>query len=77
MCGFGIPLNRPLRRGGNIVLGDTVKCWVDYKYERLPGLCHYCGMLDHRPVNGPNDTVMCLPNDTSKESPNLPYEVSR
>ncbi|XP_058180206.1 uncharacterized protein At4g02000-like [Rhododendron vialii] len=42
-----IPLNRPLRRGGNIVLGNGVKCWVDYKYERLPGLCHYCGMLDH------------------------------
>lgn len=42
-----IPLNRPLRRGGNIVLGEGSKCWVDYKYERLPVLCHYCGMLDH------------------------------
>ncbi|KAH7848205.1 hypothetical protein Vadar_030754 [Vaccinium darrowii] len=42
-----IPLNRPLRRGGNIVLGEGSKCWVDYKYERLPILCHYCGMLDH------------------------------
>lgn len=42
-----IPLNRPLRRGGNILLGEGMKCWVDYKYERLPCLCHYCGMLDH------------------------------
>ncbi|KAH7841895.1 hypothetical protein Vadar_013209 [Vaccinium darrowii] len=42
-----IPLNRPLRRGGNVVLGEGLKCWVDYKYERLPLFCHYCGLIDH------------------------------
>ncbi|KAH7844603.1 hypothetical protein Vadar_029804 [Vaccinium darrowii] len=42
-----IPLNRPLRRGGNVVLGEGDKCWVDYKYERLLVFCHCCGMLDH------------------------------
>ncbi|KAF7146890.1 hypothetical protein RHSIM_Rhsim03G0079400 [Rhododendron simsii] len=42
-----IPLDRPLRRGGHVVLGEGDKVWVDYKYDRLPAFCHYCGMLDH------------------------------
>ncbi|KAH7855480.1 hypothetical protein Vadar_025363 [Vaccinium darrowii] len=42
-----IPLNRPLRRGGYVMLGMGDKCWVDYKYERLPSFCFYCGFLDH------------------------------
>lgn len=42
-----ILLDRPLRRGGHVALGEGDKVWVDYKYERLPAFCHYCGMLDH------------------------------
>lgn len=42
-----IPLNLPLRRSGNVVLGEGEKCWVDYKYDRLLLFYHYCGMLDH------------------------------
>ncbi|KAG5557827.1 hypothetical protein RHGRI_007912 [Rhododendron griersonianum] len=42
-----IPLDRPLRRGGHVALGEGDKVWVDYKYERLLAFCHYCGMLDH------------------------------
>ncbi|KAH7843947.1 hypothetical protein Vadar_022719 [Vaccinium darrowii] len=42
-----IPLDQPIRRGGNVVLGVGERCWVDYKYERLPIFCYYCGMLDH------------------------------
>lgn len=42
-----LPLDRSLRRGGNISLGGGDKCSVDYKYERLPLFCHYCGKLDH------------------------------
>lgn len=42
-----LPLDYPLRRGGNVVLGKGQKFWVDYKCERLPLFCHYCGRLNH------------------------------
>ena len=31
-----IPLNKPLRQGGNILNLDGEKTWVNFKYERLP-----------------------------------------
>ena len=42
-----IPLEQPLRRGGQIVSpeGDQVK--VAYRYERLVGLCFQCGRVGH------------------------------
>lgn len=42
-----LPLNRPIKRGSNIVLGQGNRCWVDYKYERLNSFCFYCGFLGH------------------------------
>ncbi|KAH7854377.1 hypothetical protein Vadar_013096 [Vaccinium darrowii] len=63
-----IPLNRPLRRGGYVLLGAGDKCWVDYKYERLPGFCFYCGFLDHETRDC---QVRCkdLADGTLKENP--------
>ena len=42
-----IPLNKPLRRGGNIVNLDGGKTWVILKYKRLPSFCFQCGCLGH------------------------------
>lgn len=42
-----IPLSKPLRRGGFIGGSDGHRTWVDYRYERLPLFCHYCGLLGH------------------------------
>uniref|UniRef100_A0A7N2LGZ3 DUF4283 domain-containing protein n=1 Tax=Quercus lobata TaxID=97700 RepID=A0A7N2LGZ3_QUELO len=42
-----LPLSKPLRRGGYIAGSDGGRSWVTFKYERLPMLCHYCGVLGH------------------------------
>ena len=42
-----LPISKPLRRGGFIAGTDGERYWVDYKYERLPIFCNYCGILGH------------------------------
>ena len=42
-----IPIDKPLRRGGNVVNSDGDKFWVTFKYERLPNFCFLCGILGH------------------------------
>jgi len=42
-----LPISKPLRRGGFIADTDGVRTWVNFKYERLPIFCHYCGLLGH------------------------------
>uniref|UniRef100_A0A7N2MYZ4 Uncharacterized protein n=1 Tax=Quercus lobata TaxID=97700 RepID=A0A7N2MYZ4_QUELO len=49
-----IPLNKPLRRGGNILNLDGEKTWVNFKYERLPSFCYVCGFLGHDEKHCPN-----------------------
>ena len=39
-------ISKPLRRGF-IARTDGERYWVDFKYERLPIFCHYCGILGH------------------------------
>lgn len=48
-----IPISKPIRRGGFITGSDGVRSWVNFKYERLPLFCHYCGLLGH-------DTKHCV-----------------
>ena len=55
-----LPINKPLRRGGNIVNMEGEKFWVMFKYERLPNFCFCCGFLGH-------DEKHCL---ESQQSPN-------
>lgn len=42
-----LPISKPLRRGGFQMGSDGKRHWVDYKYERLPVFCHFCGALGH------------------------------
>ena len=42
-----LPLSKPLQRGGFIRGSDGQRSWVDYKYERLPLFCHYCGLFGY------------------------------
>lgn len=41
----GVPIDKPLKHGGYITLGNGAKYWVDYKFERLNNFCYYCGSL--------------------------------
>ncbi|KAF7146250.1 hypothetical protein RHSIM_Rhsim04G0139700 [Rhododendron simsii] len=41
----GVPIDKPLKHGGYITLGNGAKYWVDYKFERLNNLCYYYGSL--------------------------------
>ena len=42
-----LPVEKPLRRGGNIVGMEGDKYWVHFKYERLPTFCFFCGKMGH------------------------------
>ena len=42
-----LPITKPIRRGGFLIGSDGERHWVDYKYERLPVFCHFCGILGH------------------------------
>ena len=42
-----LPISKPIQRGGFIAGSEGGRTWVTYRYERLPILCHYCGLLGH------------------------------
>ncbi|KAI8022805.1 Uncharacterized protein LOK49_LG03G02299 [Camellia lanceoleosa] len=42
-----ININKPLRRGMKITLGQKDPVWVSFKYERLPNFCFACDILGH------------------------------
>ena len=42
-----IPINKPLRRGGNITNTEGERCSIIFKYKRLPTFCYICGILGH------------------------------
>ena len=42
-----LPVDKPLRRGGNVVGMEGDKYWVHFKYERLPTFCFFCDKMGH------------------------------
>ena len=40
-------LNKPLRKGGNVINLDGSKTWVTFKFARLPCFCFQRGLLGH------------------------------
>ena len=42
-----LPIKKPLRRGGYVTNMDGERCWVSFKYERLPTFCFTCGKIGH------------------------------
>ena len=43
-----IDITKPLMRGKIIQIEGAEKCWVFFKYERLPTFCYRCGILGHQ-----------------------------
>ena len=63
-----LPISKPIRRGGFLMSLDGNRHWVDYKYERLPVFCHFCGILGH-------DLRHCPAHyEESKRSTTLEYQ---
>ena len=42
-----LPIEKPLRRGGYVSNMNGDRCWVSFKYERLPTFCFSCGKIGH------------------------------
>ncbi|XP_030930922.1 uncharacterized protein LOC115956765 [Quercus lobata] len=64
----GLPISKPIRRGGFLMGSDGKRHWVDYKYERLPFFCHFCGILGH-------DIRHCPPHfEASKKTTSVEYQ---
>ena len=42
-----VDISLPLCRGRLITLENGREHWVSFKYERLPNLCYWCGLLTH------------------------------
>lgn len=41
-----ININPPLSQGRVITMPKGDKAWINFKYERLPSICYWCGCLD-------------------------------
>ena len=44
---MSLDIRKPLRRGMKVKKPGEEWYWVNYKYERLPTFCYFCGMLGH------------------------------
>ena len=40
-------ITQPLCRGRMVRIGGNPSRWVDFRYERLPIFCYWCGKVDH------------------------------
>nr|XP_023875931.1 uncharacterized protein At4g02000-like [Quercus suber]POE81797.1 uncharacterized protein CFP56_57760 [Quercus suber] len=49
-----IPIEKPLRRGGQVVSPEGERIKVAYRYERLVGMCFQCGRVGHDAIRCPH-----------------------
>ncbi|KAK9988603.1 hypothetical protein SO802_028842 [Lithocarpus litseifolius] len=42
-----LPIDKSLRKGGNIAIVDGDRFWVSFRYERLPTFYYVCGKIGH------------------------------
>ncbi|KAL0011141.1 hypothetical protein SO802_006249 [Lithocarpus litseifolius] len=77
-----VDISLPLYRGRLITLEDGKEHWVSFKYERLPNLCYWCGLLTHgdRDCNKWIDSEGSLQKEDQQFGPWLrapPFQASR
>ncbi|KAH7844626.1 hypothetical protein Vadar_030088 [Vaccinium darrowii] len=46
-----LDVTQPLRRGCMVKMADSPPFWAEFRYERLPTFCHYCGLVGHDLLN--------------------------
>ncbi|RYQ87049.1 hypothetical protein Ahy_B09g094537 [Arachis hypogaea] len=44
-------INKPILKGTNIGSNEDGLIWTDFKYEKLPNFCYYCGLIGHEKSN--------------------------
>ena len=42
-----VDIQKPLCRGRTIITARGKEGWVNFRYERLPNICYWCGKLTH------------------------------
>lgn len=42
-----LPMEKAMKRGIKVKIGEAKPCWLPITYERLPSFCYWCGMLGH------------------------------
>ena len=47
-----VDTSKPLCRGRKLCMEDGKVGWVRFRYERLPNLCYWCGLLTHCVICG-------------------------
>ncbi|MBA0730113.1 hypothetical protein Golax_023351 [Gossypium laxum] len=73
-CRLRIQLNvqKPLRRGIFVSTGNGNKCWIPFKYEKLPTFCFGCGKLGH----GLQDYTSITPAEKIRIREDPPYSLA-
>ncbi|XP_016684451.1 uncharacterized protein [Gossypium hirsutum] len=73
-CRLRVKLNvqRPLRRGIFVSIGNGNKFWIPFKYEKLPTFCFGCGMLGH----SLHDCTEIAPAEENKIREDPPFSLA-